>query len=229
MFKRRWNQICVRSVALSSTLLIALLVVSCATPTQDAQEATTQPAPGAQAMVAAPAMDSRFLSGLLGSSHDFSQGGTQPADLCLSCHSPHITGLAGPLLDRRPATTQPVTQYFSGDVELDRASLLCLSCHDGVIAQDVFTSSHATSLAQQLGSSQLGSQSLSGHPIGVKLPLASRTYRSIAEIKADGRIHLPGGRVQCISCHDPHNTGRHPAMLVMSNNGSRLCLSCHRL
>jgi predicted CXXCH cytochrome family protein len=40
---------------------------------------------------------------------------------------------------------------------------------------------------------------------------------------------LPGGRIQCVTCHDPHNSGRHEGMLVKSNRRSRLCLSCHRI
>src|SRR5262249_31786989 len=158
------------------------------------------------------------VSGLKGSKHDFSQSGRQPADLCLSCHSPHIAGFSAPLLDHRPVTTQPVPQFQSFDVELDSASLLCLSCHDGVIASDVFSSSHALSLASQFGTSQFGSVRLSGHPIGVRLPSANSKYRPAAAIQADGRIKLPDGRVQCVSCHDPHNTGEFKHMLVTSNS-----------
>jgi predicted CXXCH cytochrome family protein len=48
-------------------------------------------------------------------------------------------------------------------------------------------------------------------------------------VTADGRIKLPDGRIQCTTCHDPHNTQRHAGMLVISNDRSRLCLACHRL
>ena len=47
--------------------------------------------------------------------------------------------------------------------------------------------------------------------------------------QADGAVKLPDGRIQCISCHDPHNTGRHAGMLVKSDHRSNLCLTCHRL
>jgi predicted CXXCH cytochrome family protein len=104
-----------------------------------------------------------------------------------------------------------------------------LSCHDGVTAPDVYSSSHSTTWIGQLGSSQLGSGPLSSHPIGNQYPLANSKYHGIAGVQADGRVKLPGGRVQCTSCHDPHNTERHPSMLVKSNNRSALCLSCHRL
>jgi predicted CXXCH cytochrome family protein len=41
----------------------------------------------------------------------------------------------------------------------------------------------------------------------------------------DPRIWLFEGRVGCGSCHSPFAGGE--ALLVMSNVGSRLCLSCH--
>jgi len=113
--------------------------------------------------------------------------------------------------------------------ELDGASLLCLSCHDGVVASDVFTSSHATQLASQSGNSRLGYDGLQGHPVGVTYPVGNPKYHPAAAVTADGRIKLPDGRVQCTSCHDPHNRGGHKGLLVKSDERSRLCLSCHRL
>ena len=49
------------------------------------------------------------------------------------------------------------------------------------------------------------------------LPLYARTM-------PDGE-RLPN--VECASCHDPHNSST--MFLRMSNNGSRLCLTCHNL
>ena len=44
---------------------------------------------------------------------------------------------------------------------------------------------------------------------------------------ATGTVTLPGGRVECISCHDPHNAAGEANMLVTSNARSALCLTCH--
>jgi len=173
-------------------------------------------------------VDSRFLTGLIGSKHDFSQREPRPRDLCLPCHAPHLPVGRPPALDRGPAATQPFRTYQSLDVELDRGSLLCLSCHDGVVAPEVYTSSHATKLSHQVGASQLGFGGLQGHPVGVAYPTARQDYHAIPVVEAGG-LKLPGGRMQCTSCHDPHNTGRHDGMLVISNDRSRLCLTCHRL
>jgi predicted CXXCH cytochrome family protein len=40
-------------------------------------------------------------------------------------------------------------------------------------------------------------------------------------------VRLPDGRVECVSCHDPHNQSGTQAMLAVSNRRSALCLTCH--
>ena len=37
---------------------------------------------------------------------------------------------------------------------------------------------------------------------------------------------LRGGKVECVSCHDPH-LGENPTFLRLPNNNSALCLTCH--
>jgi predicted CXXCH cytochrome family protein len=163
-------------------------------------------------------------SGLIGSKHDFSAWGR---DLCLPCHTAHITAGQAPLLDRRPTTTQPIRPYQTLNVELNAASLLCLSCHDGVTARDIYSTSHATTLADQLGISQRGLQ-LQSHPIGIRYPIADPKYNPPQTVEAAG-LKLPQGRIECTTCHDPHNSRRVPRFLKISNERSRLCLTCHRL
>lgn len=187
---------------------------------------STRPVPAGDESLA---LRESLAGGLIGSKHDFSQGGGGVRDLCLSCHTPHITAARAPLLESASRTPRPVILRQRNGEELDGSTLLCLSCHDGVTAKDVYTSAHSTSWAGQMGSQQVGSLPLSSHPIGVRYPLGELTYQPSSSVTADGRIKLPDGRLQCISCHDPHNTGRHPAMLVKSNDRSNLCLSCHRL
>jgi predicted CXXCH cytochrome family protein len=191
-----------------------------------------QPPPSsapAEGMAAAQALSQEIVGGLVGSKHDFSRGEPHPRDLCLPCHAPHLPGANPPLLDRRPAATQPIRTYSALAIELDGASLLCMSCHDGLFATDVFTSSHSTRLASQLGASSLGYGGLQGHPVGVTYPSGDTKYHPASVVAADGSIKLPDGRIQCTSCHDPHNARRHEGLLVKSNERSRLCLSCHRL
>lgn len=174
---------------------------------------------------------SAFASGILGSKHDFSDGGRVPRDLCMACHTPHLTAAQAPLLVRRPgATTQPTRSYQTAAGRLDAASLVCLSCHDGSVAPGVYAGSHATTWFEHstVGASR-GRPRMTSHPIGVPLPTGDPTCHSPAAAVQSGAVRLYDGLLQCTSCHDPHNTARHPGMLWISNDRSRQCLSCHRL
>jgi predicted CXXCH cytochrome family protein len=172
--------------------------------------------------------EEQLSSGLIGSKHDFSQGGKSGRDLCLPCHTPHLAVSPPPRLDRRTATPPPLRPYEGIGIELSGWSLLCLGCHDGVTATDVYSSAHAVAVTGQLANSRLGVAGLRSHPVGVSYPTVSETYEPIAAVEAAG-LMLPGGRIQCTSCHDAHNTHRHRGMLRTSNERSRLCLTCHRI
>ncbi len=204
------------------------VAMSCSHSDESTAENSTGQRRGETMLVGVDDPNGQLSAGLVGSMHDFTQQGDKSLDLCTPCHTPHLPLPRGARPDGGPDRGRLVT-YQSDGVALDSASLVCLSCHDGVIASDVYTASHATQFASQFGTSRLGGGLLAGHPIGVKYPASSETYRPAGAVTAGGRVKLPDGRVQCISCHDPHNTGRHPGMLVQSNAGSRLCLACHRL
>jgi len=38
---------------------------------------------------------------------------------------------------------------------------------------------------------------------------------------------IEGGKMQCVSCHNVHGGYADSGRLKMSNEGSRLCLTCH--
>jgi predicted CXXCH cytochrome family protein len=171
----------------------------------------------------------RLARGIIGSKHDFTDSGRVARDLCLPCHTPHVTSREAPLITAtQPA---PVSGLALGaEVQLSAASLLCLSCHDGVVASDVYAGPHAMTWSDRAGGGvRAGTSRLTSHPIGTLYPVARPDYASPGAVSSDGRIKLPDGRIQCTSCHDPHNTERHHGMLVISNERSRLCLTCHRL
>jgi predicted CXXCH cytochrome family protein len=215
-------------VLLSSAFLVLAYAVEQAAdvPGQLPEPPATQPTSSAPA--SQPVGEEAFRGGLIGSKHDFTQGGWYARDLCLPCHTAHLPRTRPALLDHRPITTQPAPLYQPIGVDMDSTSLMCLGCHNGVVAPDVYTSAHATRLIEQLGSAALGASGLTGHPIGVKYPLEDVHFQPLAAVRADGVIRVPRDRVQCISCHDPHNSLRIPGMLVKSNDRSQLCLSCHR-
>ena len=194
--------------------------------------ASTQPA--AEPALESPQAESRgwageqLLSGLIGGKHDFTEGGKSGRDLCLPCHTPHLVAALPPRFDHRPPIIQPLRPYEAMGVELSGWSLLCLGCHDGVTAPDVYSSQHAVSVSEQLANSGLGVRGARSHPVGVLYPRVAETYNPPAAVEAAGLL-LPDGRIQCTTCHDAHNTHRIREMLRISNDRSRLCLTCHHI
>lgn len=222
-------------VTLAGLLLVALasgwLVAQDRAPDPAApttQPATTQPALVDDAAAFNPLTARENLaSGLIGSKHDFRKLNESVRDLCLPCHTPHVGGAPTPKLDQRETQTRPLQPYIGADTELTGWSLLCLGCHDGVTAQDVYSSAHAITISDQLANSRLGVRGLRSHPVGIHYPAPREDYHPSAAVEAAG-LPLPDGRIQCATCHDAHNTLRHAGMLRISNSRSRLCLTCHR-
>ncbi len=183
------------------------------------------------------------LAVITGSAHDFSNAGwNTTGETCIVCHAPHGgAALSDAPLWNHSLTTQNFTLYSSPTLhaaDLSQpagATRLCLSCHDGTIALDSFGGTTGTNFQGNpiAPSGNLGSE----HPI-------SFTYNDALSI-ADGGLNPPstttsglGGtiaddllfnnRVECASCHDVHNAlGTGGFLLVKSNAGSGLCLTCH--
>ena len=203
-------------------------------PVADRQPARTgsplesQPADASAPAADTEGTDAQRSSELIGSKHDFTEDGRLGRDLCSPCHPPHLAGARPARLDRRITTTQPLRPYRDIDAQLDGWSLLCLGCHDGTTAKDVYSSSHATTVAGQLADSGLGARGPRSHPVGIKYPSAAEGYHPPAAVEAAG-LRLPDGRIQCTTCHDAHNTHRYGRMLRISDERSRVCLTCHRL
>lgn len=213
---------------IAGALGVALWIASCSNNTEETTASNEKSnSPSKLGDVSQDA--ERLTAGIAGTKHDFTHGSGRALDLCTPCHTPHLSVVKPPAMDSREPLAQRLRPYSGEGVDLDESSLLCLSCHDGVVARDVYRSAHAARVSAQLGSSWVGKASLTSHPIGVKYPIGDPTYRTIEAATDDGAIKLPNGRLQCISCHDPHNTKRFDYMLVRSNQGSRLCLACHRL
>jgi predicted CXXCH cytochrome family protein len=114
----------------------------------------------------------------------------------------------------------------------DFGSKLCLSCHDGTVAIDSYGGVTGTDF--MTGPSMLGTDLSNDHPV-------SFTYNTTLA-NTDGGLKDPatansglGGTIQedllvsdmleCNSCHNIHSSV--PKLLVVSNAGSSLCLTCH--
>ncbi len=106
------------------------------------------------------------------------------------------------------------------------ASLICLGCHDGTIATSTIGSSHAMLAGVREGFKVPEGFIRRDHPIGVPYPSDRRKYHPRALVE-NGGVRLPAGRIECVSCHDPHNESGVARLLIKSNRRSALCLTCH--
>ena len=131
-------------------------------------------------------------------------------------------------------------------------SKACLSCHDGVQAVDAIINApgsglntggpwygqsaalyhfgmkeganncgecHTGGAGHDARAAYLGTDLSNDHPI-------SMTYPSTSDFNPSPDLPLFSGKVECASCHDPHDPTR-GAFLRKSNSGSALCLTCH--
>lgn len=144
-----------------------------------------------------------------------------PAALCATCHSapgravhPHTKAR----LDAHLRSSSHRTSSRSSRGVLDSESQSCMSCHDGTLASDA--GSHRALRSLDNPSEE--------HPMAVAYASAGRTLsemKLLPQSRLDPRIRLFNGNMGCGSCHSPYS--RIPNQLVMSNNASKLCLSCH--
>ena len=180
--------------------------------------------------------------GITNTAHDFA-GDTwnSSGEICIVCHTPHnaLSSPDSPLWNHE-ITTATFTLYSSTTLDAtlgqpNGGSKLCLSCHDGTVAVENFGG--VTDGTNIIGGSNLvGTDLLNDHPI-------SFTYDGTLAT-ADGGLHDPsvitsglgstinddllfGSQMQCSSCHDVHNAAGWDFLLVKSNAGSALCLTCH--
>ena len=182
---------------------------------------------------------------ILDSRHNLSVSGpgtvkaAAEAEVCIFCHTPHGATQEAPLWNRYSAGTA-YTRYTSSTAKATfgqptGASKLCLSCHDGTVALGMVRS-RATQIPfsggihnMPPGRSNLGTDLSDDHPI-------SFVYDG-ALAQANGELHSPatlagpvrlddGGRVQCTTCHDPHDD-QFGKFLVRDNHEAALCTTCH--
>jgi len=185
---------------------------------------------GAASLAAAAIWGAYALGGIEGSKHDFTSKDWSGGDLCAACHTPHRhePPRAAPLWQPAADLTRRFGSAIGGPGGPALGTLMCMRCHDGTLARDtlgglkqsrflnvsnpaIFTTGHGTN----------------DHPVNVEYPQFDRGYRPLNFVTAAGLIPVPDGRIQCSSCHEPHDAQDQPYMLVMSNARSALCLTCH--
>ena len=108
-------------------------------------------------------------------------------------------------------------------------TMSCLRCHDGVLAGDMIPTVSAKRPVNTFHPRRRSvGHGQSNHPVGIRYPGFDHDYHPVTRVTSAGTVVLPDGYVECLSCHDPHNEYGNEHMLVMSNAGSALCLTCHR-
>lgn len=182
---------------------------------------------------------------IVGSKHDFSTQTWNTSvgqQICIVCHTPHnaSTIVTDAPLWNHSTTAVSFSLYSSSTMnstvgQPDASSKLCLSCHDGTVALENFgattTGTHFITSVYNLGSglnndhpiSMTYDATLASTDGGLKNP--STTASGLGGTISQNLLF--GGKMQCASCHDVHNSAGQPKLLIKANNASALCLTCH--
>ena len=183
---------------------------------------------------------------IVGSAHDFSTSSWNTSgEICKVCHVPHGgSSLPSAPLWSHALSTATYTVYSSptlnagtpsGTIGQPSASTkLCLSCHDNTVA--VGGTTYIGTLGTPVGYANIGTDLSNDHPVSftydaalVSLDPGLKPITSPSGI-GSGTIAstmLFGGKMECASCHDVHNSAGFAYLLVKDNAGSALCLTCH--
>lgn len=189
---------------------------------------------------------------ITGSAHDFTTSAWSGGRICVACHAPHKTdtSIADAPLWNHANTAATYTLYSSPTMNATVSqpgggSKLCLSCHDGTVAVNSFGGVTGSTMISAVNN--LGTNLKASHPIGFTYDTALAT--------ADGSLHDPatksvtigtgaqsktgtlaavllyGGKMECDSCHDVHNTftvgSSGTGLVKVDQAGSKVCLACH--
>lgn len=170
-------------------------------------------------------------AGIEGSKHDFTRKEWTGGDACSACHPPasDTPPKAAPLWAQHADLNRTFGTSLVKSNEAGPGTAMCLRCHDGAIARDMFAPPPRPRYPNSERAGVFGpGHGRSDHPVGVEYPQLDLSFHPANQVIAAGTVTLPNGRVECISCHDPHNMTKEKNMLVTSNARSALCLTCHR-
>ncbi len=173
---------------------------------------------------------SASASDLQNTAHDFSRNAAGTVEACDFCHAGPESGVSA----LASADVSVDTAAWTATRESNPAS--CLGCHDGSVASD--TMAHAAvggTVATTKGfdwNASLGN----GHPVFVVYDsaLARRSHKLFDPATTPSGLGgtiaedlLDGSQVVCSSCHGVHDRSGRGDFLRVTNEGSRLCLTCH--
>ena len=185
-------------------------------------------------------------SGVRGSAHDFSASSwSARGDMCVPCHTSHIPKKSSNPLWHPKLKNTSYTLYSSTTMKAvvsqpSPESKICLSCHDGTTALNSFGGKPGSERIK--AAARIGTDLSKDHPISFRYDsnLAKQDRGlydpSVKTVPALGgktitKAMLIHDNMECSSCHDVHG-GRATAktagnLLLINNDGSALCLTCH--
>ena len=173
---------------------------------------------------------------IVGSDHDFSSRAWSTGEICLPCHTPHNADLTVRPLWNHDLSQASYDVYTSPTMDVTvgqpgTASKLCLSCHDGTVAVDAYGGAGGTEYVP--AGASMGTDLRDDHPIGIAWQHQTETpsCNNCHNVKGPGLfvsvLPFPGGKVECTSCHNPHNGAGYAHFLRKTMSGSELCFHCH--
>lgn len=195
-------------------------------------------------------------AGIWTTKHNLSSGGsgtiksTTETRVCVFCHVPHNSQPATPLWGHK-VNTASYTIYTSSTIQgstgqPNGSSKLCLGCHDGAVAVGAVVPSYrypAGSPAISMAGTAtggvlppsprvLGTDLSNDHPVSLTPASgAGADPEIVTALPVESRVQYDqAGRVQCTSCHDPHDNTNGKFLVqpnLIAGFGSQLCLPCH--
>lgn len=194
-------------------------------------------------------------AGITDTKHDLSAGSLSGGAVaetetgtCIFCHTPHTTNGADLLWNKGTGTIATYnTVALAGTAgSSGEGSTACMSCHDGATAIGVIlngagSGTGTTTIAITDGGNVTAdiiaaglpdmTTDLSGdHPVGIlyaeSIAADASGFVAANTVTSTGGLKLTGGKVECNSCHDPHDN-TYGTFLRKANTGSALCITCH--
>ena len=167
---------------------------------------------------------------------------TTVTQICVFCHTPHAAMPDAPLWNHTLSSGQTYTPYGSSTLNASPGqptgkSTLCLACHDGTVALGALANPPTgetldailTSPINPAERGYLGTDLSDDHPISFVYDSTLKT--NDGELFDPLSIGLPldgvsSDRVECTTCHDPHEATNQPFLRITSLNGA-ICTECH--
>lgn len=222
------------------------------------------------AAVAVPLLATQFASaatgGITNSKHDFSAATWSDQEICKPCHTPHNaldTDLTGRLWAHTLSTQTYVYHGGSTSVDgstrpedgtgtatqadMDVATRLCLSCHDGTVALDSFMGKDGASdgkfigdaggqhgrAVANLGNGQVANDLTNDHPVGFKAVYnenAGQNAAGTGHYRYKPRANAAAAGIRFVTSTTavaPGTVDRVTGQTVTGNLPSISCVSCH--